>query len=81
MQSPLVVARMAVSNLGYGVTKPGQETPSSETVALQAAPEIATKSVPSGMFQITIADPEMMTKLKLGKSYLVLIVEDDGSQG
>lgn len=76
---PLVVARMAVCNLGYGVATPGQSVPSSESIALQAAPPIASASVPSGNLSLGIADPAMMKKLELGKTYKILIVEDDGA--
>lgn len=73
----LVEAKMAVASVAQSVKAPGETTVASESISLQAAAPIASKSVPNGMAQLGIMDPAMMGKLELGKTYRILIIEDD----
>lgn len=78
---PLVAATMSVSTLVQGITVPGQKVATRESVTLEVPPpapgQPMDKSIPNGTMNITVTDPEMIGKLKLGESYKVLIVPLD----
>jgi len=78
MAKTLIEARMAVSNVGHSVAAPGNTEPNIESLAFQGMPPVSTKEVPSVQLSLAIAAPDMMNRIQLGKTYRLLIVEDDG---
>lgn len=76
--TPLVEAKLVVTNISHGVGAPGDEKPSLEGVQLMGLPSarqgMPGVSVVNANLNLAIVDPEMMNKLVLGKTYKVLIV-------
>jgi hypothetical protein len=80
-RTPLVAVKMSVSTVMQGITTPGQKVATRENVKLEVPPaqpgSRGNLSFLNGTLDLTITDPTMISKLKLGESYEVWIIPSD----